>query len=59
MMYKERYVKECIEKNGEEYDYTLVPETFKATDKIPVICRKHGIFYTIARNHKNSHFRRT
>ena len=53
-MIKENYIKECIEKNGEYYDYSLIPEEFKGTDKIPLICPKHGVFYTIARNHKNS-----
>ena len=31
----------------------MIPEEFKGTDKIPLICPKHGVFYTIARNHKN------
>lgn len=52
-MKKKDYIKECIEKNGDYYNYELIPEEFKGTDKIPLICPKHGVFYTIARNHKN------
>ena len=52
-MKKKDYIKECIERNGEYYNYELIPEEFKGTDKIPLICPKHGVFYTIARNHKN------
>ena len=52
-MIKKNYIKECIERNGEYYNYELIPEEFKGTDKIPLICPKHGVFYTIARNHKN------
>lgn len=52
-MKKKDYIKECIERNGGYYNYELIPEEFKGTDKIPLICPKHGVFYTIARNHKN------
>lgn len=29
-----------------EYDYSLVPETFQAVDKVTVTCKKHGPFNT-------------
>lgn len=35
----------------QKYDYTDVPETFLATDKIPIHCFKHGVFYQKAASH--------
>ena len=32
-------------KNFEIYDYSLVPDNFHHKDKIPIICKKHGVFY--------------
>lgn len=29
----------------ETYGYDLLPDTFLATDKIPIKCYNHGIFY--------------
>lgn len=32
-------------KNFEIYDYNLVPDNFHHNDKLPIICKKHGVFY--------------
>lgn len=39
------------ENNGFEYDYSLIPDNFKSIDKIPIVCKKHGRFEQIAKNH--------
>lgn len=31
--------------NFEKYNYDLLPETFKANDKLPIECIIHGVFY--------------
>lgn len=40
--------------HGDEYSYEYVPYEFKMTDKIPIKCKKRGVFNQIARNHINS-----
>lgn len=48
---KEQYIKSCIDKHGDRYDYSLV-EYKNVSTKILIICREHGIFKQIAKNHK-------
>ncbi|MDE5888473.1 MAG: hypothetical protein K2H20_00465, partial [Bacilli bacterium] len=50
-MKKEEYIIKAKEIHGDKYDYESLPCIFKGTDKIPLTCKKHGLFYTIARNH--------
>lgn len=54
-MKKEQYLEKAKSVHGEIYDYSLIPEEFKVMDRIPIICKKHGIFQQIARNHTNQH----
>ena len=35
----------------ESYSYDLLPVTFLAHDKIPIICHLHGVFYQKAYSH--------
>jgi hypothetical protein len=39
------------ERHGETYNYNLVPDTFRSTSKIPLVCKDHGIFYQTAFRH--------
>ncbi len=35
-----------IYQNNYSYDYSLIPDSFKKTDKLNIICNKHGKFVT-------------
>lgn len=53
-MDKEYFLKRMIECRPEAFDfynYDLLPETFLATDKIPITCLDHGIFYQETHTH--------
>lgn len=48
-------VKECFAKvHGDEYDYSLITEYKERDEKLPIICRKHGVFYQTFSNHYNN-----
>lgn len=44
-MKKEIFLKKAIEIYGDTYDYSLVPDEFSTKEKLPIICKKHGIFH--------------
>jgi very-short-patch-repair endonuclease len=45
-------VKEGFKKvHGDEYDYSLFTEYKNNRTKIPIICKKHGVFYVSPNNH--------
>ena len=50
-MEKEFFIENAVKVHGNKYDYTNLPLTFRGTDKIPIICKEHGEFLQIARNH--------
>lgn len=50
-MKKEFFIENAVRVHGNKYDYTKLPLTFRGTDKIPIICKEHGEFLQIARNH--------
>lgn len=50
-MEKEKFVKMAKNVHGSKYDYSLLPDVFKMTDRVPIICAVHGEFMQIARNH--------
>jgi len=54
-MTKEEFIEKSLATHGEKYIYDKVPSTFKANDKVAIICPKHGEFLQTAR----SHYRRT
>lgn len=45
--------KQLIDKYGEQYDYSLFKSYENNRTKIPIICKKHGIFYASVNNHLN------
>lgn len=47
----DEFIKNCIEKHSDRYDYSLV-EYKNIRSKIYIICKEHGIFAQIAKNHK-------
>lgn len=49
-MTREIFIKKAREIHGYRYDYSLV-EFKKITDKIAIICPKHGVFYQQVRKH--------
>jgi very-short-patch-repair endonuclease len=48
---KEQYIKSCIDKHGDRYDYGLV-EYNGVRSKINIICKEHGVFLKNAKSHK-------
>jgi hypothetical protein len=49
---KEIFIDRCIKYHKDRYDYSLVE--YKGMDnKIDIICKEHGVFKQIARNHMN------
>ena len=45
MIQKEIWLPKALKIHGDKYDYSKVPDTFTSRDKIPIICKIHGIFY--------------
>ena len=45
MIQKEIWLPKALKIHGDKYDYSKVPNTFTSRDKIPIICKIHGIFY--------------
>ena len=37
--------------HGDKYDYSLIRECSDVFTKLPIICKKHGVFYQDAHNH--------
>lgn len=50
-MKKEVFIEKAIAVHGDKYDYSLLPDEFGTKDKVPVVCRDHGVFTQIAYNH--------
>jgi len=55
---REEFLKKAKEIHGDKYDYSLITEDwwrknfkFISKTKIPIICKVHGCFYQIIRNH--------
>ena len=49
---KEEFIKKCIKKHGDRFDYSLV-EYINNRHKVKIICKKHGVFEQNAQNHLN------
>lgn len=49
---KEEFIKKCVDKHGDLYDYSLV-EYLNMSSKISIICKEHGKFNQNAKNHKD------
>ena len=57
---KVEHIQDLVETHGDRYDYSLYRSpsvvTKNTKDKIPIICRRHGVFYqTIATHKAGSH----
>ena len=48
---KEEYIKSCKELHGDKYDYSHL-EYKNISTKVRIICKEHGLFLQIAKNHK-------
>lgn len=57
-MQADEYIKKAVEVHGNEYDYSMLDDfipAHSADDKIPIICKKHGVFYQDRANHLHGH----
>ena len=52
IMERKENLKDFKAVHGNKYDYSLVPNIFKTKKVIPIICREHGIFYQLPKQHK-------
>lgn len=50
----EEFIQKAIEVHGIKYDYSLV-DYKNSTQKVEIICPKHGKFFQIANDHLNGH----
>ncbi len=50
-MKKEVFIERAVAVHGDKFDYNLLPDEFKSSDKVPVVCDKHGVFYIEANSH--------
>lgn len=49
---EEDYIEDCERVHNNKYDYTLV--NYENTrSKIKIICKQHGVFEQLAKNHKD------
>lgn len=46
-------IEKCREVHGDEYDYSLIKEYNNDREKLPIVCRKHGVFRQTMANHIN------
>lgn len=49
----ETIISKFKEVHGDEYDYSLITEYKNTNENLPIICRKHGVFYQSYNNHYN------
>jgi hypothetical protein len=50
----EQWIERFKSIHGDLYDYSLITEIKNNIDKIPIICKEHGIFYQSPNKHYNS-----
>jgi len=46
------FIKSCIERHGDRYDYSLV-EYKNMRSKVSIICNDHGVFFQNPKNHRD------
>lgn len=51
MYTKEQIVCKCIETHSDNYDYSLLPDDINMSSVVPIVCKKHGIFKKLLKNH--------
>ena len=47
------FIERAKKHHGDNYDYSLVPDSVKIKDKIHIICSIHGVFHQEAKSHTN------
>lgn len=52
MLSKEETIKAFKVVHGDLYDYSLIEDIKSQTDKVPIICKMHGVFYQSPKLHK-------
>lgn len=50
-MKKEVFIERAIAIHGDKFDYSLLPDEFKTTDKVPILCPEHGRFEIESNSH--------
>ncbi len=50
-MKKEVFIEKAVAIHGDKFDYSLLPDEFKTNEKLPVSCKKHGVWYVTTGNH--------
>lgn len=48
----DEFIKKCIDKHGDKYDYSLV-QYIDIYTKIKIVCKRHGVFDQTPNNHLN------
>ena len=51
----EEFIEKARKKHGDKYDYSLIKEYKRGKQKVPIICKKHGVFYQRAEDHLFGH----
>lgn len=51
LLSKTKFIEAANEIHDNKFDYSLLPDYFKRSDKISIICPVHGVFEQIARDH--------
>jgi very-short-patch-repair endonuclease len=49
---QKEFINKCLEVHGDRYDYSLV-EYKNIRGRIKILCKKHGLFEQISKNHKD------
>ena len=49
------FIKKSKKKHGDKYDYSLIKKYTNGKEKVPIICKKHGIFYQRVEDHLFGH----
>ena len=49
---QDEFISKCKEKHGDKYDYSLV-EYKNIRNKVKIICKEHGVFEQLPKNHYN------
>ena len=49
------FIEKAKQKHGNKYDYSLIKSYKNGKQKIPIICKKHGIFYQRVEDHLFGH----
>lgn len=51
----EQFIEKAKKAHGNKYDYSKVKTYINGKQKLPIVCRKHGLFHQRAEDHLNGH----